>query len=156
VSAADIGARGSPMTSFTSRYGDPAEDHKGAHLWAYRRHGATVVAVRGRIDAANVARVSAYAVRFVAADSRLVLDLSEVSTFTPGGMRAIAAVEERCTAVGVDWALVPGKAVAQRLRARAECAGLPVIDSVAEAEHQFDEAILRRRRFLLPLMRRTA
>ena len=144
------------MTSFTSRYGDPAVDHKGAHLWAYRRHGSTVVAVRGRVDAANVERVTDYAVRFVAADSRLVLDLSEVSTFTPRGMRLLDAVEERCAAAGLDWALVPGDAVSRRLRARADYAGLPVIDSVAEAEHQFDEAILRRRRFLIPLLRRTA
>jgi hypothetical protein len=56
----------------------------------------------------------------------------------------------------VDWALVPGEAVVRRLRAQTEYAGLPVIDSVAAAEHQFDEAIMRRRRFLLPLMRRTA
>jgi len=144
------------MISFTSRYGDPAVDHKGAHLWAYRRHGSTVVAVRGRIDAANVERVSDYAVRFVAADSRLVLDLSEVSTFTPRAMRLLDAVEQHCGAAGLDWALVPGEAVARRLRARSEYAGLPVIDSVAEAEHQFDEAILRRRRFLIPLLRRTA
>ncbi len=144
------------MTSFTSRYGDPALDHKGAHLWAYRRHGATVVAVRGRIDAANVARVSDYAIRFIAADSRLVLDLSDVSTFTPRGLQLIDAVEQRCAVAGVDWALVPGEAVTRRLRPRAEYAGLPVIDSVAAAEHQFDEAVQRRRRFLLPLMRRTA
>ena len=80
------------MTSFTSRYGNPAVDHKGAHLWAYRRHGATVVVVRGRVDAANVARVSEYAVRFIAADSRLVLDLSAVSTFTARGLQLLDAV----------------------------------------------------------------
>jgi len=44
------------MTSFTSRYGDPAAEHSGAHLWAHRRHGATVIAVRGRIDAEWLAR----------------------------------------------------------------------------------------------------
>lgn len=144
------------MTSFTSRYGNPAMDHKGAHLWAFRRHGATVVAVRGRIDAANVAAVSDYVLRFIAADSRLVLDLSGVSAFTPRGLRVLDAVEDRCGAAGVDWALVPGEAVSRRLRSRVEYAGLPVIDSVAAAEHQFDEAILRRRRFLIPLLRRTA
>ena len=144
------------MTSFTSRYGNPAVDHKGAHMWAFRRHGVTVVAVRGRIDAANIDRVTDYATRFVAVDSRLVLDLSEVSGFTPRALGLIDAVDERCALVGVDWALVPGEAVMRRLRTRADAAGLPIIDSVAEAEHQFDEAIMRRRRFLLPLLRRTA
>ena len=84
------------MTSFTSRYGNPAVDHKGAHLWAYRRHGATVVAVRGRLDAGNVARVTDSALRFIAADSRIVLDLSAVSAFTPRALRLIDAVDQRC------------------------------------------------------------
>lgn len=144
------------MTSFTSRYGNPAVDHKGVHLWAYRRHGVTVVAVRGRVDAANIDRVTEYATRFIASDSRLVLDLGEVTAFTPRAMRLVDAVDERCALIGVDWALVPGEAVMRRLRTRSDIAGLPVIDSVAEAEHEFDEAILKRRRFLLPLLRRTA
>jgi anti-anti-sigma regulatory factor len=144
------------MTSFTSRYGNPAVDHKGAHLWAYRRHGATVVAVRGRIDAANLNRVTDYVVRFIAADSRLVLDLSEVTGFTPRATQLINTVDKRCALVGIDWALVPGAAVVRRLRTDSGAAGLPVIDSVAEAEHQFDEAILKRRRFLVSLLGRTA
>ncbi len=144
------------MTSFTSRYGNPAVDHKGAHMWACRRHGATVVAVRGRVDAGNIARVTDYVTRFVSSDSRLVLDLSEVTGFTPRAQRLIDAVDERCARTGVDWARVPGEAVMRRLSSRSDVAGLPIIDSVAEAEHQFDEAILRRRRFLLPLLRRTA
>lgn len=144
------------MTSFTSRYGDPAMDAKGAHLWAHRRHGAIVVSVRGRLDAANVEAVAGYAARFVAADSRLVLDLSEVSVFTPRAMRLIDALDEHCAAAGVDWAVVPGEAAGRRLAARADAAGLAVLESVAAAEHQFDEAILKRRSFLLPLLRRTA
>lgn len=144
------------MTSFTSRYGNPAVDHKGAHMWAFRRHGATVVAIRGRVDAGNITRVTDYVTRFVSSDSRLVLDLSDVTGFTPRAQRLIDAVDQRCAFIGVDWALVPGEAVMRRLRSRSDAAGLPIIDSVAEAEHQFDEAILRRRRFLLPLLRRTA
>jgi anti-anti-sigma regulatory factor len=144
------------MTSFTSRYGNPAVDHKGAHLWACRRHGATIVAIRGRVDAGNVARVTDYAVRPIAADSRMILDLSEVTAFTPRGMELLTTVDDRCAAAGVDWALVPSEAVARRLRARSETADLPIIATVAEAEHQFDEAILKRRRFLIPLLRRTA
>jgi len=142
------------MTSFTSRYGNPAVDHKGAHLWAYCRHGATVVAARGRIDAGNVAQVTDYAARFIAADTRIVLDLSEVTAFTPRAMALLDSVDARCAAAGVDWALVPGEAVTRRLRARTD--EFPILDSVAAAEHQFDEAVLKRRRFLLPLLRRTA
>jgi len=142
------------MTSFTSRYGNPARDFKGAHLWAYCRHGATVVAISGRVDAANVAPVTESAVRAVSTGSRLVLDLTGVTAFTPRAVALLAALDERCVAAGVDWALVPSEAVTRRLAARIE--SLPVIGSVAEAEHQFDEAVLRRRGVLLPWLPRSA
>jgi len=142
------------VTSFTSRYGNPARDFKGAHLWAYCRHGATVVAISGRVDAANVAPVTESAVRAVSAGSRLVLDLTGVTAFTPRAVALLAALDERCVAAGVDWALVPSEAVTRRLAARIE--SLPVIGSVAEAEHQFDEAVLRRRGVLLPWLPRSA
>lgn len=142
------------MTSFTSRYGNPARDFKGAHVWAHCRHGATVVAIRGRLDAGNVAQVTESALRAVATDSRLVLDLSGVTTFTPRAAALITAVDEHCLAVGVDWALVPSEAVTQRLRA--DQGYLPVINSVAAAEHRFDDQLLRRRGLVMPLLRRTA
>lgn len=142
------------MTSFTSRYGNPAADFQGAHVRAHRRHGATVVAVSGRVDARNLGRVTDYVTRFVLADTPVVLDLGAVTAFTPRATALLEAVDARCAAVGVDWALIPGHAVACRLGGHAD---LPVTDTVAEAEHQFDEALLRRRRLLLPLLlRKTA
>jgi anti-anti-sigma factor len=142
------------MTSFTSRYGNPARDFKGAHVRAHCRHGATVVTVSGRVDAGNVDPLTESVLRAVAAGSRLVLDLTGVTTFTPRAMGLLHAVDERCLTAGVDWALVPSDAVARRLRP--DLAPLPVIASVAEAEHRFDDEILRRRGGLLPFLRRTA
>jgi hypothetical protein len=141
------------MTSFTSRYGNPAVDFHGAHIRAHRRHGATVVTVGGRVDARNLDRVSEYVTRFVLADTPFVLDLGAVTTFTPRAVDLLDAVDAHCTATRVAWALVPGDVVASRLGARAD---LPVVATVAEAEHQFDEAVLKRRRLLLPLLRKTA
>jgi len=142
------------MTSFTSRYGNPARDFKGAHVWAHCRHGATVVTVSGRVDAGNVDPLTESALRAVAAGSRLVLDLTGVTAFTPRAMGLLRAVDERCLTAGVDWALVPSDAVARRLRP--DITPLPVIASVAEAEHRFDDEILRRRGGLLTFLRRTA
>ena len=142
------------MTSFTSRYGNPARDFKGAHVWTYCRHGATVVAVSGRVDATNVVPVTESAVRAVSAGSRLVLDLTGVTAFTPRALELLASLDQRCLTSGVDWALVPSAAVARRLGSGVDA--LPVIGSVAEAEHQFDEALLRRRGVLLPWLRRSA
>ncbi|MGI9123500.1 MAG: STAS domain-containing protein [Mycobacterium sp.] len=144
------------MTSFTSRYGEPTSDFGGAVVRAHRRHGATVVTVSGRVDARNAARVSAYVTRFVLPDTPFVLDLGGVTAFTPKASALLDATAQRCAATGVGWALVPGAAVARRLRGRADLAALPLIETVLEAEHEFDDAVLKRRRMLLPLLRKTA
>lgn len=142
------------MTSFTSRYGNPAQDFKGAHVWAHCRHGSTVVAVSGRVDAGNVTLISESALRAVPTDSRFVLDLTGVTAFTPRATTLLNAVDERCLGIGIEWALVPSQAVTRRLQS--EDVPMPVIASVAEAEHRFDDEIRRRRGGVFPFLRRTA
>lgn len=144
------------MSSFTSRYGNPAVDYDGAHIRAHFRHAATVVAVSGRIDSSNVDRVSECAMRFILADKPFVLDLSGVSFFAPQAFRLLSNIDDLCLTAGVEWAIVTSDAVSQRLRARSNEGLFPVVDSVAEAEHEFDDAILNRRRLLLPLLSKTA
>ena len=144
------------MTSFTSRYGNPAVDYKGAHVRAHFRHAATVVAISGRVDASNVDRVTECVNRFVLADKPFVLDLTGVSSFSAQAVRLLFEVDDRCNATGVEWAVVGSDVVIQRLRVRNNDARLPIVASVAEAEHEFDDAILNRRRFLLPLLSKTA
>lgn len=142
------------MTSFTSRYGNPAQDFKGAHVWAHCRHGAIVVAISGRIDAGNVLPITETALRAVPTDSRLVLDLTGVASFTPRATELLNAVDQRCLAAGVEWALVPSEAVTRRLQS--EDVPMPMLASVAEAEHRFDDEIRRRRGGMFPFLRRTA
>lgn len=143
------------MTSFTSRYGDLAVDEQGAHAWAYCRHAATVVAISGRIDAANAESLTGYALRFVTADRPFVLDLTGSTSLTPGAARLLTGVADRCAAVGTAWALVAGESANRLLTDaldEADLADLPVVATLAEAEHHFDEAILGRRRALLSLV----
>lgn len=140
------------MSSFTSRYGNPADDYKGAHIWARCRHNATVVAVGGRLDARNIDHVIERSVRVARPDAPLVLDLTGITSFSPAAVRLLTAVDDHCTALGVQWALVAGDAVARRI----QHADFPMLNTVAEAEHAFDDALLRRRRMLLPLLRKTA
>ncbi|BBZ76047.1 anti-sigma factor antagonist [Mycolicibacterium anyangense] len=144
------------MTSFTSRYGNPAVDYKGAHVRAHFRHVATVAAISGRIDASNVDHLTNSVARFVLADQPFILDLSGVESFSPQALRLLFALDDRCSAVGVDWAVVASEAVKRRLRIRNNDVLFPVVGSLAEAEHEFDDAILNRRRFLLPLLSKTA
>lgn len=144
------------MTSFISRYGNPAADYDGAHVRGWFRHGATVVSVSGRIDASNVDRVSDYAKRFILDDKPFVLDLSAVDAFAPQAFKLLSGVDDKCLTEGVEWAMVAGDAVSRQLRARSDEALLPLVGSVAEAEREFDGALMRRRRMLLPLLGNTA
>lgn len=144
------------MTSFTSRYGNPAQEYVGARLWVHERHGCTVLAVSGHVDGTNVAEIINCARRAAAATATLVLDLSAVSACTPNAVRLLRAVDEDCAQRGGRWALVPSDAVLQRLRGRDGSLAVPLADSVAHAEHQFDAAVTARRRMLLPLLGRTA
>jgi anti-anti-sigma regulatory factor len=144
------------MTSFTSRYGNPGVDFGSARVWAQSRHAATVVAVSGRLDAANVARVSDYAIRLISAGEPFVLDLSRVTVCSARVLTLLDAIDGRCLQSGTQWALVSGDAVARRSAGRADEAAFPVVASVAEAEHCFDDVIADRRRFLLPLLRKSA
>ena len=144
------------MTSFTSRYGNPAVDYRGAHVRAHFRHMATVVAVSGRVDSANIDHVAEYAKRLILADTPFVLDLSGVSTFTPQSIRLFFEIDDICNARGVEWALVASDVVNRRLMGRDADVAFPVVGSVAEAEHEFDDAVLERRSFLLPLLSKTA
>ena len=86
------------MTAFTTRYGDPAHDGHGAHMWAYERHGCTVIAVTGRIDGANVAEIIDYAAHFATGGMPIVLDLGGVSVATPNCVRLLRAVADRAEA----------------------------------------------------------
>ncbi|WP_323055551.1 STAS domain-containing protein [Mycobacterium pinniadriaticum] len=116
---------------------------------------ATVVAVSGRIDSANVDDVTGYAKRLILADMPFVLDLSGVSSFTPQSIRLLCDIDDICASVGVEWAVVASDAVNRRLRRDSDVV-FPVVGSVAEAEHEFDDAILNRRRMLLPLLSKSA
>jgi len=146
---------GNSVASFTSRYGNPVVDQGGARIRAHCRHVATVVTVGGHIDAANVEAVAAAVKRFVLPDKPIVLDLNQISDFAPQAVSFLQDLADACVTAGVGWALIAGDAVSQRLT-RGGDAALPVVSSVAEALHNFDDAILDRRRFLLPLLRKTA
>ncbi len=144
------------MTSFTSRYGNPAHDYAGAHVWMHERHGCTVLAVRGRIDGTNVEDIIGCARRVGASGTHLILDLTGVTACTPNGVRLLRDVDEHCAQHGSQWMLVAGNPVLQRLRGRDGFLAVPLAASVAQAEHQFDDAVTARRRMLLPLLGRTA
>jgi anti-anti-sigma regulatory factor len=140
---------------FTSRYGNPTLDCSGAQIRAHSRHVATVVTITGSIGADNGDRLAARAQRLLFADKPIVVDLSGVTSFAAEAVSILIGFGEQCQKAGVEWALVVSEAVAEQLRIQHVDAA-PVVDSVAEALHELDDAILDRRRMLLPLLRKSA
>lgn len=126
-------------------------DCGGARVRAHCRHLATVVTIRGDIDAANADWVSRYVRRFILADNPVVLDISEVSHFAPAGVSLVDTFDEDCRAAGVEWTLVAGPGVGELLGD-----DFRVARSVHEALGNVADAIVSRRQLVLPLIKKTA
>jgi anti-anti-sigma factor len=142
------------MTTAITRRGDATFDYGGATIRAHSHHLATVVTVRGEIDAVNGDQVSAYVRRFVLGTNSLVLDLSEVTDFSPAGVGMLCILDDNCRVAGVGWSLVASPAVLDVLGDHAGSM-FSMTSSVHEALHNLADAIVRRRQMVLSLIRRT-
>jgi anti-anti-sigma factor len=138
-----------------TRPGNGAVDCGGAYVRAHCRHLATVVSIRGDIDAVNVDRVSEYIRRFIHGGNPIVLDLSGVDLFAMAGISLLHLVDEECRAAGVEWTLVASPAVIELLGDGCEDM-FPFTRAVHEALSDLAEAIVSRRQLVLPLIKRTA
>lgn len=128
----------------------------GAQIRVHYRRLAIVVGVRGKIDAANVERVSEYARHFVRLESPLVLDLSGVNSFAEDAISLLYAFDEDCRVAGAEWTLVAGPTVAERLRDHDGEVTSPNARSVDGALRKFADVTARRRQLLLPLIKKSA
>src|SRR5262245_14955261 len=136
------------ITNVATRHGYGTFNCDGAQIRAHCRHLATVVTVRGDIDAGNVDRVGEYLWRFTLGSNPVVLDLSDVSHFAAKGISLVRRLDEDCRAAGVEWILVASPAVTALLDDRGE---LSIARSVREALRTLAEAIVDRRQLVLPL-----
>ncbi|OBG30393.1 sulfate transporter [Mycobacterium alsense] len=132
----------------------------GAQIRAHCRHLATVVTIRGDINAANVDRVGEHVRRFVLGGNPLVLDLSDVNHFAAAGISLVHRLDEACRAAGVEWTLVAGPAAMELLGIRRDqddtAETFPIARSVREALRTLADAIVDRRQLVLPLIKKTA
>ena len=144
------------ITDVETRQANGVFDCHGAQIRAQYRHLATVVTIRGEIDAENVDPVGEYIRRFTLGEHSVVLDLSGVSKFAVAGIWLLYAFDECCRAEGVDWTLVPGTAVTAVLDNDHRDDEFAMTPSVREVLNDLSEAIIRRRRMALPLVRKTA
>jgi anti-anti-sigma factor len=141
------------MANVATRHGYGTFECDGAQIRAQCRHLATVVTIRGDIDAVNVERVSRHIRRFVLGSNPVVLDLSDVSHFAAAGISLLHVLDEDCRAEGVEWTLVAGPAVTGTLRDLDE---FPIARSVCDALHSLADAIVNRRQLVLPLIKKSA
>jgi len=134
-----------------TRQGNCTFDCGGAQIRAYCRSLATVVTIRGEIDAVNADRASKYIQRFIVGQNPVVLDMSGVTHFAPAGTSLLHVLDEECRAAGVQWTLVASPAVIELLGD-----GWDLTRSLHEALHNLADAIVNRRQLVLPLVKKTA
>ncbi|CAJ1498233.1 STAS domain-containing protein [[Mycobacterium] kokjensenii] len=139
-----------------TRQGNSVTECDGAQVRAHYRHLATVITIRGRIDATNVDQLSEHVRRFVLAKEPLVLDLSGVTSFAPAGIWLLCVLDGDCVAAGVEWTLIEGPAVAELLGDFDEDAKFPTALSVDQALHALADGNDQRRQALLPLFQKSA
>jgi len=145
------------MSNVATRQGNCTFDCGGAQIRAHCRHLATVVTIRGEIDAVDVDRASEYIRRFILANSPVVLDMSDVSHFAAAGIALLSTFDDECRAAGVEWTLVASPAVLDLLdQGEQDEALFPVRYSVQEALRDLANAIVIRRQLVLPLIKKTA
>lgn len=135
---------------------NPTVECDGAQIRAHYRHLATVVAIRGRIDAGNVDQLSELARRFVLAKEPLVLDLSGVTSFAAAGIWLLCVIDGDCRAAGVEWTLIESSSVHELLGDFDEDAMFPTSRSVDQALHALADGNDQRRQLLLPLFQKSA
>jgi anti-anti-sigma factor len=146
------------ITATATRQGNYIFDCSGAQIRAHCRHLATVVTIRGEIDAVNVDTVSEYIRRFILASDPVVLDMSDVNHFAAAGISLLSRFDDECRTVGVEWTLVAGPAVLEVLGEGCDQDEemFPITRSVHEALRNLANAIVSRRQLVLPLIKKTA
>lgn len=130
-------------------------DCNGAQIRAHCRQLATIVTIRGEIDAVNVDQIGEHVRRFVLRDNPVVLDLSAVTHFSSAGMALFCVLDEECRAAGAEWMIVANPVVRALLGDPAE-APYPVTASVHEALRNLAEGITWRRQSILSLVKKSA
>ncbi|WP_436405267.1 STAS domain-containing protein [Mycobacterium asiaticum] len=143
------------MTTRVSGPGAGVLHCAGAQVRAHYRSLATVVTIRGEIDAVNVDQIGEHVRRFVLGDNPVVLDLSAVTHFSSAGIGLLCALDEECRAAGVEWMLV-GNPVISALLGEPDEAEFPLTTSLHEALRNLADAIAWRRQLVLPLVKKSA
>jgi anti-anti-sigma factor len=93
---------------------------------------ATVITVRGEIDAVNANHFADYVQRAFGLSKRVVLDLRGVDFIGTAGFSALHRINVVCSAAGGQWVVIPGPPVQHLLRICDPDGALPTTIALAE------------------------
>ena len=99
-----------------SRPVDRTESYAATFATRWLSPSVAVVTARGELDASNAGDLVDHALSHTEQTERLVLDLSEVEFFGTAGFSALHTLNVQCAGAGVEWVLVPSRAVTRLLR----------------------------------------
>ncbi len=99
----------------------------------WHRPSAILVSATGEIDAVNASHLTEYATRYLDGHRALVLDLEGLRFFGTDGLLALDEIRRHCAIQGIDWSVIPGRAVAKLLDISGDASTFPLSDSMPEA-----------------------
>jgi anti-anti-sigma factor len=94
---------------------------------------ATVIAAHGELDAANANQITVFVERCVRDSRQVVVDLRGLDFFGTAGFSALHRINVVCSAAGVPWVLVSGRAADRVLRICDPDDTLPTTNSLPES-----------------------
>jgi anti-anti-sigma factor len=111
---------------------------------------ATVITAHGELDAANANQITVFVERCVRDSSQVIVDLRGLNFFGTAGFSALHRINVVCSAAGVPWILVSGRAADRVLRICDPDDTLPTTSSLPESVSE--EPIFGKQRPLLQLV----
>jgi anti-anti-sigma regulatory factor len=126
-----------------------------AQILLYARSLATVLRIKGEIDACNAARVGTEIRCFTKMKTPLILDLSHLDFLGIDGFQELLALNHENRTAGLYCSVVAGTAMRPLLRIVNDAGvhGLPLVKSVPEAVQLIEDAVAGRRQVLQHLVR---
>ena len=117
----------------TSRPVDRRESRTALFATRWLQPAVAVITAQGELDASNAQDLVDYALRDADRTKRLTLDLTGVEFFGTAGFSALHTLNVRCAGAGVEWVLVPSRAVSRLLRICDPDSALPIATTMPAA-----------------------
>ncbi|WP_199253765.1 STAS domain-containing protein [Mycolicibacterium mengxianglii] len=124
------------VSTNTQLFYDPIR--RTAHATTQRLYDCMVVTANGEIDAANAEAFTDYALKHLDDSKPLIVDLTQLEFFGTAGFSSLHAMNAKCAAANIRWAVSANGAVARILRICDPDGTLPVVLTLEAAKQLVD------------------